>query len=330
MVGTVLNWLKPSTALFGTKKSGLKKLFFTEDDDRLKYIDITTEGHISCLATYPKHQIAFFFDQNSENSKIFKYGPNEKIQPLAVTSAFTDPLDNHLKSDKKGRFLLVATDLAQITVIVVVGSTRLKKLSDYKFDVKGKLRDFEVLESASGDSHLLIMTDLAEFRSSPLHPKSLAIHQKSFEISQNLWLSTEEITSRTFAVSKNGKLVIFSTFDIINNYTSRLVLARIDKLGGLRKTSEFRFNQGEFDYSRVRELEGLCFETFVGSVPVCLAFEKRQNNRVFMFGCAGDRLRLIRTVVHFHSGEVRRACLFNRGVWSLDSEGLLRAIKLKF
>jgi hypothetical protein len=89
------------------------------------------------------------------------------------------------------------------------------------FTIKGKIRDYQIVKRPDG-KHLMIMSDLGEFRS--LH---LYSNETKMSVECDVWLSSSEITSHRFTHETKKNFCAFSAFDIEKNCTNRLVLVKL-------------------------------------------------------------------------------------------------------
>jgi hypothetical protein len=91
---------------------------------------------------------------------------------------------------------------------------------------------------------------------------------------------------------------------------------------------DFRFKDGEFKTRRVGKLGDINMSTYLVNKPIAVVFEAERDRRIFMFSCE-TRLELLRVIYNYHDGFVKEACLFNNALWSIDTRGQIKALRIK-
>jgi hypothetical protein len=91
---------------------------------------------------------------------------------------------------------------------------------------------------------------------------------------------------------------------------------------------DFRFKDGEYKTRKVGRLGDINTSCYLANKPIAIVYEADRDYRIFMFQCE-NRLELLRVIYNYHVDIVKEACVFNNALWSIDSQGLIKALRIK-
>jgi hypothetical protein len=170
--------------------------------------------------------MTFYYDYNLR--KIFRIDEDQlgrstmgEILPLSFQFEPLEPEATHFRKCHEDEYLMIKTHKKRVTVIQILEHKTLEILGSFVFTIKGKIMDYQILMRSDG-KHLLVMSDLGEFRS--LH---LYSNETKMCIECDVWLSGSEITSNRFTHEQSKNLCMFSAYDIEKRCTNRLVLVKL-------------------------------------------------------------------------------------------------------